>query len=155
MDPPFVPDSFEPPAGLTTAHFLLEPLGPQHNDRDHAAWGSSIVHIRATPGYPDRDAEHPWPAPMSSAENLRELQEHAADFAARRGFTYTVLDPEDRDVIGCVYLYPATDGEHDVRVRSWVRASRADLDVELWRIVTDWLASDWPFTDPDDDPRSV
>jgi len=66
-----------------------------------------------------------------------------------------VLDPEDRDVIGCVYLYPATDGEHDVRVRSWVRASRADLDVELWRIVTDWLASDWPFTDPDDDPRSV
>jgi hypothetical protein len=30
-------------------------------------------------------------------------------------------------------------------VYSWVRASRADLDGALWRAVSDWLASDWPF----------
>jgi hypothetical protein len=26
-----------------------------------------------------------------------------------------------------------------------VRASRAELDVPLWRAVTDWLADEWPF----------
>ena len=49
---PFVPDGFEPPTSLVTADFRLEPLGPQHNDEDLAAWTSSIEHIRATPGYP-------------------------------------------------------------------------------------------------------
>ena len=48
-------------------------------------------------------------------------------------------------MIGCVYVYPLPDSEHDARVLSWVRASRAELDVPLWRAVSDWLASDWPF----------
>jgi hypothetical protein len=26
-----------------------------------------------------------------------------------------------------------------------VRASRAELDVKLWRAVTDWLEGEWPF----------
>jgi hypothetical protein len=36
----------------------------------------------------------------------------------RVGFTYTVLDPVDRDVIGCVYLYPSPLDGVDVRARS-------------------------------------
>src|SRR5512138_2349400 len=47
----FVPDGFEPPRGLETSEFRLEPLGPVHNERDFAAWSSSIEHIRASPGY--------------------------------------------------------------------------------------------------------
>jgi hypothetical protein len=82
---------------------------------------------------------------MTIDENRADLQRHADDFRNRTGFTYTVLDPESRDVIGCVYIYPVRDAEHDARVLSWVRASRADLDVPLWRAVSDWLASDWPF----------
>lgn len=35
--PPFVPDSFELPPGLVSAEFVLEPLGPQHDEADHAA----------------------------------------------------------------------------------------------------------------------
>jgi hypothetical protein len=42
---------------------------------------------------------------MSLDENLRDLRRHADDFQRRVGFTYTVLDDEDR-VIGCVYIYP-------------------------------------------------
>ena len=41
---------FEPPAGLRHPRFVLEPLGPQHNDRDYAAWTSSMDHIHSTPG---------------------------------------------------------------------------------------------------------
>jgi len=139
----FVPDGFEPPRGLEASDFRLEPLGPAHNERDHEAWSSSIEHIRASPGYPDGS----WPRPMSLAENLADLERHASDFAARRGFTYTVLDAGD-DVIGCVYVYPAEDDVHDASVQSWVRVSRAELDPVLRAAVAEWLASSWPFRRP-------
>jgi hypothetical protein len=54
---PLVPDGFVVPPPLTTDQFRLEPLGPQHNEADHAAWTTSIEHIRATPGFADTD----WP----------------------------------------------------------------------------------------------
>ena len=112
---PFVPDAFDPPRGLSDPRFMLEPLGPQHNERDYAAWTSSIEHIRTTPGFVDRT-----------------------------GFTYTVLDPADRDVIGCIYIYPRKDGSGP-GVRSWVRADRADLDEPLADAVAGWLRTAWPF----------
>src|SRR4029078_12796457 len=87
----FVPEGFEPPLELATDLFSLEPLGPEHNERDYAAWSSSVDHIRASPGYgPDSS----WPHAMSLAQNLADLERHARDFAERRGFTYAVLDPE-------------------------------------------------------------
>ena len=112
----FVPPDFEPPTSLVSEHFVLEPLGPQHNEADHAAWTSSIEHIRATPGYPDGD----WPPldGMSLESNLADLTRHAEDFAARKGFTFTVLDPADRDVIGCVYLYPPEREGDVMRLRA-------------------------------------
>jgi hypothetical protein len=71
---------------------------------------------------------------MALEDNLTDLQMHARDFVSRKGFTYTVLDRGARDVIGWVYIYPAEDGAHDAQVRSWVRTSRADLDVPLHRV---------------------
>jgi hypothetical protein len=120
---PFVPVGFEPPTSLATDQFRLEPLGPRHNEADHAAWTSSIEHIRGTAGYPDGR----WPPHdgMPLEANLADLRRHAADFAARTGFTFTVLDPTDGDVIGCVYLYPADSEDHDVSVQSWLRRRRA------------------------------
>jgi hypothetical protein len=138
---PFVPPGFEVPRGLETPEFRLEPLGPEHNERDYEAWTSSVEHISATPGFDGSS----WPHEMSLAENRGDLERHAEDFANRTGFTYTVLDPETDDVVGCVYIYPSRDVRHDVRVRSWVRATRAGLDEPLWRAVSDWLAADWPF----------
>ncbi len=144
---PFVPDDFEPPTSLTGDGFRLEPLGPRHNESDHAAWTSSIDHIRSSAGYPDGR----WPPPegMSLEENLADLRRHAADFESRKGFTFTVLDPVGGDVIGCVYLYPAEGDEHDVSVQSWVRADHADLDGPLADAVAAWLAADWPWERPE------
>jgi hypothetical protein len=85
---------------------------------------------------------------MSIEQNRSDLERHADDFAERTGFTYTVLDPYDLDVIGCVYVYPAHDGEHDVLVRSWVRASRSELDLPLRWTVAEWLVREWPFERP-------
>ena len=137
----FVPDSFGVPVQLVGDDFRLEPLGPEHNAADYAAWTSSIEHIRATPGF----AETTWPLPMSLEDNLGDLQRHRDDFDARRGFTYTVLDL-DGVVIGCVYIYPSTESDIDAEVRSWVSADHGQLDRPLWQAVSNWLASVWPFT---------
>ena len=140
----FVPVDFEPPLAFTTGDFRLEPLGPEHNERDYAAWMSSIEHIRRSPGFPDGK----WPHEMSLDENRADLVRHAKDFAGRKGFTFTVLDSGD-DVVGCVYIYPAKDGVHDAVVQSWVRESEAAHDDAFRRALADWLTSGaWPFERP-------
>ncbi len=150
MSNPFVPDGFEVPRELVMPRFRLEPLGPEHNERDLAAWTSSIDHIRSTPGYPD--GNWPPPAGMTLERNLQDLERHSADFERRVGFTYTVLDSED-DVFGCVYIYPDTTGEADAEVQSWVRSDRAELDLVLYRVVSDWLEAQWPFQSVRYEPR--
>jgi RimJ/RimL family protein N-acetyltransferase len=146
----FVPRDFDVPRRLETPQFLLEPLGPEHNEQDYDAWTSSMDHIAATPGWGDGR----WPREMTLDENRADLQRHADDFRNRTGFTYTVLDPANRDVIGCVYIYALPDSDDDARALSWVRASHAELDVPLWRAVSDWLASDWPFGSVEYAPRA-
>lgn len=154
---PFVPADFAIPDGLTAGQFRLEPLGPQHNAADYAAWRGSADHILATPGF----AGTGWPHEMSLADNLRDLERHAQDFAERGGFTYTVLSTDTRDVIGCVYIYPPREespgggaADRTARVSSWVRADHAALDPVLYRIVLDWLQRDWPFGSIDYAPRA-
>jgi hypothetical protein len=140
---PCVPADFDPPTTLVTDRFRLEPIGPQHNESDHAAWTSSIEHVRATPGF----AGSSWPPVegMSLERNLEDLRRHATDFEQRTGFTFTVLDPVTGDVIGCVYLYPSESPDSDVTARWWVRASHGELDVPLADAVAAWLAAEWPW----------
>jgi len=144
----FVPADFAVPGGLTAEEFRLEPLGPEHNTADYAAWTASIDHIQATPGFAGKG----WPHQMGLADNLRDLERHAQDFAERRGFTYTVLSIGAGEVIGCVYIYPphgaspgGGGGERHAAVRSWVRADHAALDPVVYRAVLRWLERDWPF----------
>jgi hypothetical protein len=142
----FVPPDFVVPERLETPLFVLEPLGPEHNEADYAAWTSSFEHIHATPGWEDSS----WPREMTLDDNRRDLERHARDFRERTGFTYTVLG--EGEVVGCVYIYPSEHGE--ARVQSWVRARSAELDTELWRAVTDWLGKSWPFERVDYAARS-
>ncbi len=135
----FVPDAFAAPTYFEGDGFHLEPLGPEHNERDHEAWMSSIDHIQMTPDM----AGGGWPTPMSLEDDLKDLEQHAQEFRDREGFTYSILDGDE--VIGCVYIYRSPDTDHDARVRSWVRASRAEMDPVVWRSLSTWLADEWPF----------
>jgi len=147
----FIPADFAPPSGFDDELFHAIPLGPEHNEADYEAWTSSVEHIRETPGFAGRS----WPRPMTLDENRDDLARHAADFALRAGFTYTVLDRDDGSVIGCVYVYPGLDDGPDAHVRSWVRATRGDLDSVLYRAVIRWLAREWPFERIDYAPRAT
>lgn len=138
MSRPFVSDEFSVPVGFEGPGFHLEPLGPEHNERDHEAWTSSMDHIHSTPGdWGD------WPHPMTLEENMADMEMHAHEFANREAFTYSVLDGDD--VIGCVYIYPDQQEGSDAHVSSWVRKSRAEMDAVVFRAVRAWLESEWPF----------
>ncbi len=138
MTATFIPDDFEPPRTFEGPGFRLEPLGPEHNERDYEAWTSSMDHIHATPGeWTD------WPHPMSLEENRDDLEGHAREFIDREAFTYSVLDGDE--VIGCLYIYPDRKGGTDAYVSSWVRVSRAAMDEVVWAAVSRWLEDDWPF----------
>jgi hypothetical protein len=143
---PFVPGDFDPPRELRLPEFHLVPLGAEHTASDHAAWTSSIAHIRSTPGFEGSA----WPpvAGMSLEANRRDLERHARDFAERTGFTYTVLRPGTGEVIGCLYIYPSEVPGADAQVRSWVSADVAELDGPLHTAVSRWLAERWPFARP-------
>jgi hypothetical protein len=145
MEDPFVPLSFEVPDAYAWSEFHLEPLGENHNERDHAAWMSSIDHIRSTPGF-DEQEEPDWPVAMALEANLEDLVRHAKDFEERRGFTYSILDGDD--VIGCIYIYPGRRPGHDAEVSSWVRENRAELDAVVWEALSRWIDEAWPFSNP-------
>lgn len=150
MADPFLPQDFIVPLTLQIGDLRLEPLGPEHNERDHAAWMSSLDHIRDTPGFDPSERE--WPVEMSRAQNLADLEAHARHFEERAGFTYSILD--DDEVVGCVYIYPSERTGFDADVRSWVTRSRAESDAVVWEAVTAWLEAVWPFSNPKYAPRS-
>jgi hypothetical protein len=137
MADPFVPPDFNVPTQFIGPGFYLEPLGAHHNERDYDAWTTSSDHIKATPGFEDWG----WPHPMTLEENLADLVGHATDFKNRTGFTYSILNGDE--IIGCVYIYPSST--QDASVRSWVRASRAEMDRAVWQSLSDWLTTEWPF----------
>ena len=131
---------FDVPEGFDGPGFRLEPLGPEHNERDHAAWIESIEHIKSTPGMGGPG----WPTPMSLEENLADLEKHAAEFEARVAFAYSILDGDE--VIGCVYVNPPRDDATDAHVRSWMTEGRAEMDPVVWATLSGWLIDAWPFS---------
>jgi hypothetical protein len=141
----FVPPDFEVPDGYAWSGFHLEPLGPEHNERDHAAWMSSIEYIRSTPGF-GVDEEPGWPVAMTLESNMDDLVRHARDFEERRGFTYSILQGDE--VIGCIYIYPDRRTDHDASISSWVRESHAGSDAEVRQALDSWIDERWPFSNP-------
>jgi RimJ/RimL family protein N-acetyltransferase len=131
-------DGNQPPAA---AVFIASVFAGVFVPEDYTAWSTSIEHIRGTPGWEGSS----WPRPMSPQDNRRDLERHARDFESRKGFTYTVIDQATGVVVGCVYIYPARDEVSDAQVTSWVRATSSNLDADLWRAVSEWLADSWPF----------
>jgi hypothetical protein len=151
---PFVPADFSPPDPPTGDGFALTPLRLEHNEGDLEAWSSSVDHIHTTPGF----SGHPWPdEPMTLERNAGDLKGHENDFALRRGFTYSVVSQgeggADGEVIGCVYIYPSAKDDVEADVRSWVRATRANLDTPLYQTVDQWIREEWPFSTFDYAPR--
>jgi RimJ/RimL family protein N-acetyltransferase len=128
------------PDRLDHERFTLRMLSVTDVAKDYAA-----INERVLPdGTPD-----PW-SETTFLENLADLGWHETEFKMRRSFAYTVVRPDETEVIGCVYFYPPPDAEHDVEVKLWVtqRAWDEGLDAELERAVREWVEREWPFERP-------
>ncbi|PZR90996.1 MAG: hypothetical protein DLM67_16955 [Candidatus Nephthysia bennettiae] len=78
-------------------------------------------------------------------EDLVDLGWHQREFTMRRSFAYTVVAPDESQVIGCVYINPSET--HDARVWMWVRRSAWEngLDPLVEAALRAWLTREWPF----------
>jgi hypothetical protein len=134
-----VPDDFEVPARLEHERFRLRMLSVDDVVKDFDAICDRVDHQ----GRPEP------PFVPTVAENLVDLGWHQKEFKLRRSFAYTVVAPDESQVIGCVYVNPSET--HDARVRMWVRRSAWDegLDPLLEAAVRGWIERDWPFASVD------
>jgi RimJ/RimL family protein N-acetyltransferase len=153
----FYPPDAPVPDGLRAEEFLLRPLGPADNALDYEA-------VMATQETLRLGGNGDWPRPdFTLEENREDLEGHAADFQARRGFTYTILEPAGTRCLGCVYVYPldavmrhvgandedvARVGDHEAVAWFWLRpdAVANDLDRRLLAALLPWLRNDFAFS---------
>lgn len=139
----FIPDDFNAPRLVEGADFKLVPLGPELVRIDFAAYMSSIEHLQKT-----FSRSTSWPhAGISDADAMKDMETEQARFQGRKSFAYAVLTPDGTRERGCVYVYPSTVKGHDAVVRIWVTKAEYDagFDAELYRWVTRWVQTDWPF----------
>lgn len=137
---PFVPQDFVVPSGLRTADFCLRMLTVHDVVKDYDAVMSSVEHCQTIWG-------GKWPVGLTLEQNLIDLGWHQKEFQTRRSFAYTVVNPDDTLVLGCVYIEPTVREGYDAEVHLWARQSHLESGLEdmLFEAVQVWLAAEWPF----------
>ena len=142
---PIVPDDFLVPDRLETSRIRLRPLTIHDAEKDFDAVMTSESRLRTV-----FDPGGEWPLGLTLEQNVIELGWHQVEFQLRTSFAYTVVSPDERAVLGCMYIYPTQKFGHDVEITVWVRESEAQtgLDEHLFETVKSWIARSWPFSNP-------
>jgi hypothetical protein len=92
-----------------------------------------------------------WPpADMTAEADRADLAHHEAEIAAHLTFNYAVLDDEETELLGCVYIDPPNENSPDgadAEVSWWVVEQQAGgpVERELDEFVPRWLAQTWGF----------
>jgi len=94
------------------------------------------------------DIDDTWPADdMTIEENYRDLKIHQDEFDNREGFSYTVVNKEDTECIGCIYIWPWSYGFYDSLSFYWVtdKVKAQGFEKELGKFLDKWLKEFWGF----------
>jgi hypothetical protein len=136
-----VPASFAVPEILETTEFRLRMLTVRDLIADDEAVTSSAAHLQAV------FRGGGWSDGLTLEQNLIDLGWHQKEFQRRSSFAYTVVDPSERRVLGCVYIDPTRQPGCDAEVTMWARQSKlaTGLETRLVAAVRDRLARAWPF----------
>jgi len=126
---------------LETDQFRIRPLRAADVELDYKAVMSSIDHMHSVlgDGWPDED--------MTIEEDRRALEMHEREFERRERFVYTVVNLDETECLGCIYIRPSRLDEFDAEVVMWVTQDAFDngLDDVVLNALKDWLDSEWPF----------
>jgi hypothetical protein len=148
------------PAGLRTPDLVLRPLLASDAELDYDAVMESREFLR-------KWEQSTWPEDDFTVQaNRDDLLKAERRHANGDAFTYTVMNLDQTECLGCVYVLPPdarmfTDAQVtaigadqwsdcDATVFFWVRASRLPegLDRTLLDSLITWLEREWSFTAP-------
>ena len=96
----------------------------------------------------------PWgwpPASMTFAQDRDDLARHEREIAAHESFNFAILNSDESELLGCIYIDPPDEPKtHDALVSWWVVDDRvgSQLERELGDFVPHWLMTAWPFQRP-------
>lgn len=90
-----------------------------------------------------------WPPEtMTVEEDRADLARHEEEMVRGVSFNYAILDAQEVDLLGCVYIDPPEQHDDaDAVVNWWVidRAVGSRLEADLAEEVPRWLTDSWPF----------
>jgi len=141
-----IPDNFEVPEKLETPNFIIRKLTFRDAKLDYEAVMSSIDIIHQTRGgnWPDIN--------LTFEDDQIDLAWHQREFENRTSFAYTVMNLDESECLGCLYLYQPghrneSSKDADVDVSFWVtqRAYDQGLYKVLYETLDNWLKTTWPF----------
>jgi len=144
MYKPFVPPDFKVPEKLETSKFRLRMLGVADVVKDYDAVMTSINHLQGIFGPRSK-----WPLKdLTFEQDLIDLGWHQKEFQTRSSFAYTVMNLDESQCLGCVYIFQPRKEGFDAEVYMWVRKSASDkgLDSLLYGAVKKWIIEKWPFS---------
>ena len=139
----FIPLDFAVPTFAETAFFKLRPLTIHHVVKDYDAVMTSRDDLWRRFG-----EVWGWPADdLTLEQDLIDLAWHQKEFQTKSSFAYTVLNLEESQVLGCVYVYPSKLQDIDAEIWFWIRQSAlaSNLEQQLYCFITRWLTKRWPF----------
>jgi hypothetical protein len=142
----FIPEEFQIPEKLLKNDFIIRKLVAKDVYLDYIAVMSSINIIKKTRG-------GIWPSPdLSFEDDMIDLAWHQREFEHKSSFAYTVMNLEESECLGCLYLYPpGTRSENsrnsDVDVSFWVTQSAYGKGFYkvLYNELSRWLTEYWKF----------
>lgn len=149
MHKEFYPAGRPVPQEIRSGRLFLRRLRATDVELDYEAVMSSAEMLRQW-------SQSDWPTDdFTLAQNLADLQRHEREHIERKAFTFTVLNPQGDQCLGCVYIQPfwpeevplCQDAAHAADVGFWVRTSELTnaLDRHLLATLRDWFQAEWAF----------
>lgn len=145
---PWLPEDFEHPTRVdlpTGEH--LRPIRESDVDLDLPAVMGSRDRLWSIYG-----AAWGWPpATMTHEQDREDLKHHEDEIAAHVSFNYALLDEDETELLGCVYIDPPEKaGGADAEISWWVvdRLVGSATERALDELVPRWVARDWPLSAP-------
>jgi len=148
------------PSGLETREFILRPILASDAELDHEAVMESREFLR-------KWEQSTWPEDDFTVEaNRQDMLKLERRHASGESFTYTVMNLDQSECLGCVYIFSpegnwlsdaqvvAVDADEwsdsDAVVLFWIRESRLSggMDRSLLDALVTWFEREWNFDAP-------
>ena len=139
----FLPDDFEIPTLLTTEAFRIRPISIHDVVKDYDAVMTNREHLwdlfGEAWGLPQED--------LTLEQDLIDLRWHQKEFEMGSSLDYAVMSPDERRLLGCLYMDPPDKAGFDAEVYFWARQDGPEqgLEGELERVVRRWISEEWPL----------